>query len=97
MLYARPVIPILHRAERCRWCGESFDHRIHARRGRLRARCISGLPRLTEFAIAIGLAMNAALQAVLGQLFLDLSAALGAVGPHIRSRVLLVSRTSSNF
>jgi len=31
--------------------------------------------------------MNAALQPALGELFLDLSAAIGAVGPHVRSRV----------
>jgi hypothetical protein len=31
--------------------------------------------------------MNAALQAALGELFLDLIAAIGAVRPHIRSRV----------
>jgi hypothetical protein len=43
----------------------------------LRARRIGGLPRLTEFAIAIGPAMNAALQAALGELFLDLRAAIG--------------------
>src|ERR1700682_3383738 len=53
----------------------------------LRARRIGGLLRLTEFAIAIGPAMNAALQAALSELFLDLIAAIGAVGPHVRSRV----------
>src|ERR1700716_2884376 len=53
----------------------------------LRACRIGSLLRLTEFAIAIGPAMNAALQAALGELFLDLIAAIGAVGPHIRSRV----------
>src|SRR3984893_4506776 len=53
----------------------------------LRARCISGLLRLTEFAIAIGPAMNAVLQAVSAEFFLDLLAAIGAVGPHVRSRV----------
>jgi hypothetical protein len=37
----------------------------------LRARRIGGLLRLTEFAIAIGPAMNAALQAALSELFLD--------------------------
>src|ERR1700674_1494736 len=52
----------------------------------LRARRIGGLLRLTEFAIAIGPAMNPALQAAPGELFLDLIAAIGAVGPHIRSR-----------
>src|SRR6266576_4231513 len=31
--------------------------------------------------------MNTALQAAFGELFLDLSAAIGAVGPHVRSRV----------
>jgi hypothetical protein len=31
--------------------------------------------------------MNAALQAALSELFLDLIAAIGAVGPHVRSRV----------
>jgi Biotin-lipoyl like len=40
-----------------------------------------------EFAIAIGPAMNAALQAARSELFLDLIAAIGAVGPHVRSRV----------
>ena len=38
----------------------------------LRARRIGGLLRLTEFAIAIGPAMNAALQAARSELFLDL-------------------------
>src|ERR1700730_2461765 len=50
-------------------------------------RRIGGLLRLTEFAIAIGPAMNTALQAALSELFLDLIAAIGAVGPHVRSRV----------
>src|SRR4030081_44000 len=31
--------------------------------------------------------MNTALQAAFGELFLDLSAAIGAVGPNVRSRV----------
>src|SRR6266550_3760417 len=31
--------------------------------------------------------MNTALQAAFGELFLDLSAAIGAVGPHVPSRV----------
>ncbi len=31
--------------------------------------------------------MNAALQAALSELFLDVIAAIGAVGPHVRSRV----------
>src|ERR1700720_2502289 len=53
----------------------------------LRARRISGLLRLTEFAIAIGPAMNAVLQAASAEFFLDLLAAIGAVGPHVRSRV----------
>src|ERR1700730_3382620 len=53
----------------------------------LRAGRVGGLLRLTEFAIAIGPAMNTALQAAFGELFLDLSAAIGAVGPHVRSRV----------
>src|SRR6202045_4164467 len=53
----------------------------------LRARRIGGPLRLTEFAIAIGPAMNAALQAARSELFLDLIAAIGAVGPHVRSRV----------
>src|SRR3977135_4042696 len=45
----------------------------------LRARRIGGPLRLTEFAIAIGPAMN---QAARSELFLDLIAAIGAVGPH---------------
>src|ERR1700730_18151089 len=45
----------------------------------LRARRIGGLLRLTEFAVAIGPAMNAVLQAALGELFLDVIAAIGAV------------------
>src|SRR6202140_4211194 len=53
----------------------------------LRARRISGLLRLTEVAIAIGPTMNAALQAASAEFFLDLLAAIGAVGPHVRSRV----------
>src|ERR1700730_3194898 len=53
----------------------------------LRARRIGGLLRLTEFAIALGPAMNAALQAARSELFLDLIAAIGAVGPHVRSCV----------
>ena len=53
----------------------------------LRARRIGGVLRLTEFAIAIGPAMNAALQTALSELFLDLIAAIGAFRPHIRSRV----------
>ena len=53
----------------------------------LRSRRIGGLLRLTEFAIAIGPAMNAALQAALGKLFLDLIAAIGAVRPNVRSCV----------
>ena len=56
-------------------------------RAHLRARRISGLLRLTEFAIAIGPAMNMALQAASAEFFLDLLAAIGAVGPHGRSRV----------
>ena len=54
------------------------------------ARRIGGLLRLTEFAIAIGPAMNVALQAALGKLLLDLIAAIGAVGPHVRSRVVRI-------
>src|ERR1700716_3957601 len=46
----------------------------------IRARRIGGPLRLTEFAIAIGPAMNAALQAARSELFLDLIAAIGAVG-----------------
>src|SRR6202043_3908106 len=53
----------------------------------LRARRIGGPLRLTKFAIAVGPAMNAALQAARSELFLDLIAAIGAVGPHVRSRV----------
>ena len=53
----------------------------------IRARRIGGPLRLTEFVIAIGPAMNAALQAARSELFLDLIAAIGAVGPHVRSRV----------
>src|ERR1700730_13057653 len=53
----------------------------------LRARRIGGLLRLTDFTIAIGPAMNAALQAARSELFLDLIAAIGAVGPHVRSCV----------
>ena len=34
--------------------------------------------------------MNAALQAALGQLFLDLPAAIGAVGPHVAGGVVRV-------
>ena len=41
----------------------------------LRARRIGGLLRLTEFAIAIGPAVNTALQAARSELFLDLIAA----------------------
>src|ERR1700704_4252386 len=59
-----------------------LDTGAHLRAGR-----VGGLLRLTEFAIAIGPAMNTALQAAFGELFLDLSAAIGAVGPHVRSRV----------
>src|SRR3979490_1299204 len=46
----------------------------------LRARRIGGRLRRTEFAIAIGPAMNAALQSARSELFLDLIAAIGAVG-----------------
>src|SRR6266576_445412 len=79
---------------RCRWCARGrlpcrslitkymLDTGPHLRAGR-----VGGLLRLTEFAIAIGPAMNTALQAAFGELFLDLSAAIGAVGPHVRSRV----------
>src|SRR3977135_1338086 len=79
---------------RCRWCARvrlpcrslitkyMLDTGAHLRAGR-----VGGLLRLTEFAIAIGPAMNTALQAAFGELFLDLSAAIGAVGPHVRSRV----------
>src|SRR5258708_7254640 len=49
----------------------------------LRARRIGGLLRLTDFAIAIGLAMNAALQAARSELFLDLSATIGADTPKV--------------
>ena len=59
-----------------------LDTGAHLRAGR-----VGGLLRLTEFAIATGPAMNTALQAAFGELFLDLSAAIGAVGPHVRSRV----------
>src|SRR6266480_2248574 len=59
-----------------------LDTGAHLRAGR-----VGGLLRLTEFAIATGPAMNMALQAAFGELFLDLSAAIGAVGPHVRSRV----------
>ena len=59
-----------------------LDTGAHLRAGR-----VGGLLRLTEFAIATGPAMNTALQAAFGELFLDLSAAIGAVGPHGRSRV----------
>src|SRR5947209_17449057 len=59
-----------------------LDTGAHLRAGR-----VGGLLRLTEFAIAIGPAMNTALQAAFGELFLDLSAAIGAVGPYVRSRV----------
>ena len=58
-----------------------LDTGAHLRAGR-----VGGLLRLTEFAIATG-AMNTALQAAFGELFLDLSAAIGAVGSHVRSRV----------
>ena len=34
--------------------------------------------------------MNAALQAALSELFLDLIAAIGAVRPHVRSRVVCI-------
>src|SRR3984893_17472679 len=57
-----------------------LDTGAHLRAGR-----VGGLLRLTEFAIATGAAMNTALQAAVGELFLDLSAAIGAVGPHVRS------------
>src|SRR5437868_6454090 len=59
-----------------------LDTGAHLRAGR-----VGGLLRLTEFAIAAGPAMNTAFQAAFGELFLDLSAAIGAVGPHGRSRV----------
>ena len=62
---------------RCRWCARtrlpchSFDHQIHARRGRAPSSASYWrLLRLTEFAIAIGPAMNAALQAAPSELFL---------------------------
>jgi hypothetical protein len=45
-----------------------LDTGAHLRAGR-----VGGLLRLTEFAIAIGPAMNTALQAAFGELFLDLS------------------------
>src|SRR3982074_1059000 len=59
-----------------------LDTGAHLRAGR-----VGGLLRLTEFAIATGPAMNTVLQAAFGELFLDLSAAIGAVGPHVRSCV----------
>jgi hypothetical protein len=37
--------------------------------------------------------MNTALQAALGELFLDLIAAIGAVGPHVRSGVARIENT----
>ena len=67
-----------------------LDTGAHLRAGR-----VGGLLRLTEFAIATGPAMNTALQAAFGELFLDLSAAIGAVGPHVRSRVARIK--NSNF
>ena len=62
-----------------------FDAGAH-----LRARRIGGLLRLAEFTMAIGPAMNVALQAALSELFLDLIAAIGAVRPHVGSRVVCV-------
>jgi hypothetical protein len=51
--------------------------------------------RLTEFAIAIGHAMNAALQAARNELFLDLTAR--RCRPARPKSCCFVSRTSSNF
>src|SRR5437016_2536819 len=73
MVAARPDCSILTKY--------MLDTGAHLRAGR-----VGGFLRLTEFAI-IGPAMNTALQAAFGELFLDLSAAIGAVGPHVRSRV----------
>src|SRR6266480_7667009 len=69
-----------------------LDTGAHLRAGR-----VGGLLRLTEFAIATGPAMNMALQAAFGELFLDLSAAIGAVGPHVRSRVARIKNIFRTF
>jgi hypothetical protein len=87
MLQTRFVIPILHRARTMPM--------VRTTRARTFERVV-----LAAFCASLSLrlrlrpAMNAALQAALGELFLDLIAAIGAIGPHVRSRVARIKNIS---
>ena len=88
--------------ERCRWCARarlpcrSFDHQIHARRGRAPSSASYWRPSAPHRVRDCDRPCDeCGSSGRVSELFLDLIAAIDAVGPHVRSRVARINPSVS--